>query len=470
MAAAFGCLAAPASAEETVVVNPNTNWGTWEGWGCSLAWWAAVYGDRDDLADILFTTKRTTLNGETLPGLGLTIARYNAGACSQTAVDGARMQVSPNISAARQMECFWQDDISADPRSPSWNWNADALQRTLLQKAKKRGVVHFELFANSPPWWMCVNGNPSGADNGAQDNLKPQSIRKYAIFLAAIAKHAARNWGVNFESVEAFNEPASNWWKSTGTQEGCHFDAAMQVPVVHALREELDARDLTKTLVAASDENTYDEAVLTWNRLGPAAQAQVGRVNVHGYQYEAGRRDALYQAVSEHRLWNSEYGENDASGLSLANNLTLDLRRLHPTAWCYWQPLDGGGWGLIDADLKSRHIGSANPKYFVIAQYSRHIRPGMMLIGSGDDRTVAAYDAATHKLVLVTVSRAAPQRFRYDLSRFQTVAGPITRWATNTGPTGENYAVHHDLHLNGRTFSADFAANTVQTFEIENVY
>ena len=33
--------------------------------------------------------------------------------------------------------------------------------------------------------------------------------------------------------------------------------------------------------------------------------------------------------------------------MSLASNLNLDLRWLHPTAWVYWQVLDGGGWGLV---------------------------------------------------------------------------------------------------------------------------
>ena len=33
--------------------------------------------------------------------------------------------------------------------------------------------------------------------------------------------------------------------------------------------------------------------------------------------------------------------------MSLASNLNLDMRWLHPTAWVYWQVLDGGGWGLV---------------------------------------------------------------------------------------------------------------------------
>jgi hypothetical protein len=48
----------------------------------SLAWWAKKIGARTDLADLIFTTKTTTFNGQSVSGLGFNIARYNVGACS----------------------------------------------------------------------------------------------------------------------------------------------------------------------------------------------------------------------------------------------------------------------------------------------------------------------------------------------------------------------------------------------------
>ena len=459
-----GLGAAPAAA--LLAINPDAGWGTWQGWGCSLAWWAGVFGSRDDIADLLFTTKSVTLNGESLPGLGLSVARYNAGGCTASAVDGSVMQASPRIPAFKQMQGYWLDPHRADPASGGWDWSVDENQRLMLQKARDRGASHFELFSNSPLWWMCRNHNPSGADNGAEDNLQPSSQRRHAVYLAAIAKHAADHWGIKFDSVEAFNEPIAAWWNSHGTQEGCHFDAATQAVVIAALREELDGHGLSKIKVAASDENTYDDALRTWNSFSPAVKAQVGRVNVHGYQYGGGRRDLLLGAVMLKELWNSEYGEGDGSGLSLAANLALDLRYLHPTAWCYWQPLDGNGWGLVQSDLSRAQIGPVNPKYFVLAQYSRHIRPGMTLLDTGDDSTVAAQDHAGQKLVLVTVNRAAGRWLTYDLSRFRAVSGPVACWTTETRPGGQKYARQGSLLLNGKRLRAWLAPNSVQTFEL----
>ena len=57
-------LSGPAWADYTTTLNPTTHWGTWEGWGCSLAWWANSFGNRDDLADIVFTW--SSINGEAM--------------------------------------------------------------------------------------------------------------------------------------------------------------------------------------------------------------------------------------------------------------------------------------------------------------------------------------------------------------------------------------------------------------------
>jgi galactan endo-1,6-beta-galactosidase len=110
------------NADVTTTINPASNWGIWEGWGTSLAWWAQQFGNRDDLADVFFTLKQTKFNGQTLPGLGFNIVRYNAGACSWNAVDGESMVTSPNVKRSRQMEAYWVDWKSTDPTSSSWNW------------------------------------------------------------------------------------------------------------------------------------------------------------------------------------------------------------------------------------------------------------------------------------------------------------------------------------------------------------
>ena len=462
------------AAESTTTINSAKNWGTWEGWGVSLAWWAKAFGDRDDLADIFFSLNTTIFNNQTLPGLGLNIVRYNAGASSWNNISSDVMVVSPRIIHSRQVDGYWLDHDSTNTSSTSWNWDVDSNQRNMLLKARDRGANIFELFSNSPMWWMCSNHNPSGSNGGSSDNLPSRNYDQHAIYLATIAKYAIDNWGFSFTSVEPFNEPSSSWWTGRSqTQEGCHFGVSAQKAVIPYLRSELNDRGLNSTIISASDEYSYDNAIGTFKSLGSTALSDVARINVHGYQEGGGRRDVLYNLVSGagKKLWNSEYGEKDATGRRLVSNLMLDFIWLHPTAWIYWQALDIPGWGLIECDNDKLTIGNASQKYFVLAQFTRHIRPGMQILDGGSDYTIAAYDSSTQKLVIVAVNWGKGQYINFDLSKFgqNAVNGILVkRWRTEIG-SGEQYVEYSDTFVSGGIFRSYFNYGTVQTFELDNV-
>ncbi|MGW2686131.1 beta-1,6-galactanase [Streptomyces sp. NPDC001414] len=464
-----------ARADATVAVSPSASYGTWEGWGTSLAWWANVFGARDDFADIFFTTKSTTYNNTSLPGLGLNIARYNLGACSWNSVNGESMAASANIPAFKQIEGYWQDWNNEDPTSAAWDWTADATQRAMLVKAVNRGA-QAELFANSPMWWMCYNHNPSGAVGGG-NNLQSWNYRQHASHLAAVALYAKNHWGVNFATVEAFNEPSSSWWTATGTQEGCHIDATVQSAVLPYLRSELNGRGLTATKISASDETSYDLARTTWNSFSSTTKGYVDRVNVHGYQGSGGRRDLLYTDVvstAGKALWNSETGDDDGTGYTLAFNLLYDFRWLHPTAWVYWQVMDPStNWAMIAYDANTLAAGAVTTKYYVMAQFSRHIRPGMTILDTGVSNAVAAYDASAERLVVVALNTAASaQTLTFDLSRFTRVTGGtgglVPRWNTVT-TGGDAYRAYADTYVSGKTVAVQVPAKAVQTLQIDGV-
>mmetsp|Transcript_68328 Transcript_68328/g.123141 ORF Transcript_68328/g.123141 Transcript_68328/m.123141 type:complete len:525 (-) Transcript_68328:105-1679(-) len=457
------------AANYTVTISPNvTGRALWEGWGTSLCWWAHVFGQREDLADAIFTEKLVKLQGEVLPGLGLNIARYNAGASSSRAVHNQTMQLSKKMPAFREMPGFWLDWASEDPSSDSWNWSVDVNQVAMLQKAVARGAVA-TLFSNSPMWWQCANHNPCGSALGIADNLQPWNHRQHAHYLASVAEHAARSWGVRFASVEPFNEPSSVWWESeVGTQEGCHFQHSSQQSLVLLLRQALDQVGLEDVLVAASDENTYTGALDTWRSFNASVRWSVGRVNVHGYEGKSGRRDLLRQEVGETPLWNSEYGDGDASGFSMATNMHLDFWWLKPSAWVYWQALDfSDGWGLLTADQATSLPGGPNLKYYVLAQYTRHVRPGMQLLDSGDLNTLAAYSSELQKLALVTINYGTEQWITYNLTGFAAFkGGPVAWWRTDAQGR-ERYIRQPDALLgDDGLLAVHLAAFTVQSFEL----
>ena len=241
----------PVLADTTVSIGPTSVWCEWQGWGSSLCWWANKYGTRDDMADVLYTRRTvavaSAVGTHVLPGLGFNIARYNAGGTGirQLTIDGRLLTPDNPKSLApfKAMTSYWGASAAGGKAELAWDWTVDSSQRAMMLKARKRGANIFELFSNSPPWWMCRNLGTTGSSSGRDDNIAPGHEHDFAVYLAIVAQQARDHWGIGFQSIEPFNEPSANWWKSPGAQEGCYFDAATQSTVVRELRSELDQRD-----------------------------------------------------------------------------------------------------------------------------------------------------------------------------------------------------------------------------------
>ena len=205
-------------------------------------------------------------------------------------------------------------------------------------------------------------------------------------------------------------------------------------------------------------------------------------MNVHGYRDEQG--NGVHRATELHHdahvrggksLWLSEYGGEDADGLTMARHLLSELHLLRPSAWMYWQPLDEAGWGLIDANIDNKTIGQINPKFFVLAQFTRHIRPAMVMLG-GSAETAAAYDEENQKLVVVALNDGnKPRRTRFNLAGFRfgceelgsaATVRKVSVWKTNRV---ERYQ-HAVLSMRGMEIVASMAEKEVITVEIKGLY
>jgi len=304
-----------------------------------------------------------------------------------------------------------------------------------------------------------------------QSTFNQSHVANHALYLAIVARYAKDNWGVEFNSVEALNEPLATWWVESGTQEGCHVEAGQQADIIYYLRRALDRNQLKDVGIAASDETYYDHATATWQAFNKTIRKNVDRVNVHGYQQQGGRRDLLYSAVDGKQLWNSEYGDGDGSGMSMVANMNLDFKCLHNTAWAYWQMIDeADGWGMLQADMVNGNLMGVNAKHYITAQYSRHIRPGMVIMETSGDDTIAAYDEANQKLVLVSTNYGVARYMEHDLTSFKVVGGPATRW--NTSPQavgGDRYVQYDNVPIVDKKVTLWFDAYSTQTIEIEAV-
>jgi len=370
------------SADVRAALDLARDLGTWQGWGSSLAWWGRAVGgtqNADYFADLIYTMQET----DGLPGLGLNIVRYNVGGGG---INQAAENKGPKLQWQMDIHGYWTDPNNRDPAT--WDWSVDQNQRAMMQKARDRGANLFEMFSDSPMWWMNKNRSTAGSDTGG-DCLLPENYDHFAFYLAAVARYSADHWGIKFDSVEPFNEPSANWWKYPGRQEGCHFYVATQQIVLPRLRQALDSLGLKSLPIAAADENNMDAGLSTWNQYSTATRSLVGPVNVHGYSngtdpYRGPNRAELRRVVGHNRLWLSEYGDGDASGYTMAEAIIHDVKELQPSAWVYWQPVEpdspGFGWGLINANYVDTHdrpgaqetpLIRVNRKFFIFGQFTR---------------------------------------------------------------------------------------------------
>lgn len=88
-----------------------------------------------------------------------------------------------------------------DPGTWNYNWDADVEQRKVLREAMKRGVKHVDAISYSPPWWLTVSGDVTGADyakesrecgNYIAQNIPEDNYARFAMYLAAVANVSAR--------------------------------------------------------------------------------------------------------------------------------------------------------------------------------------------------------------------------------------------------------------------------------------
>ena len=483
--------------------NHNKNvYGVWEGFGVSLCWWANVFADHDDVVHAAFSAEASTnvslSNGSiaAVPGLMFNIARYNVGASSNTALaNGSKMIASPNIPPWKQIEAFWVTPTS-------WDWNRDANQRKVLALAASLGIVDtIEVFSNSPVWWMTSNHNPSGSSDGLSDNLNGFYDAQHAEYIATVAGYLRNNLSLPVRSVELFNEPSADWWKASGSQEGCHIGPLRQMKVLEYLPAAMLQNNLPivgddAVRIAASDESFVDMAIATWLLFNASTKSLVQQVNVHGYE-EGGDRAGLYDLVvrdSSKVLRDSEYGDGDGTGQTLIKSFMADWQLLHPRGWCYWQVVDvAGGWGMFlgeTNDNASAHsIVQVNTKYFVIAHLSRHIRPGMTIVVPSDSQnhSAAAFQRSNNSksngklelvaLVVANLAATSSHNTTVDIRGFQQNHTSLTdvnisQWVTSivSGNPDPRAAYHFLGTRQVRNFSGVFDVQlsplTIVTIEI----
>lgn len=385
--------------EQPIVIDAEKRAQTLEGWGVSLCWWANMTGRwTDDRID-------TLVHWLTSPnGLNYNIFRYNIpGGDDPNWAHCEPHHMGKGKGLRAEMPGFKVHPDSA------YDWAADSAQIKVLRRIREaRPDAIFEAFSNSAPWWMTVSGCVGGHDDPNKDNLAPERYADFAQYLLDVCRYFRDSLAIEFRTLEPFNEPYTNYWNRSGSQEGCHFEAESQVEMLKVLHPMLQASGL-KTVISASDETSTKASLRDLKIYGDATRF-LGQWNVHTYHAKNEERAEIHRIAQEKglRLWMSESGDGGrgiGGNIRMLQRLFDDMRYLQPVAWVDWQYVEEftDQWNLVRGRWSEQSFEKV-PNFFVRQQVTRFIRQGYTFLQVADEQTLAAISLDGTEIVIVRLN------------------------------------------------------------------
>ena len=463
-----------------------------DGFGASDAWRTQFVGKnwplekRERIADLLFSQKFDSHGNPR--GIGLSLWRFYLSAGS--AEQGDSSQIGSKTNPWRRGECF----LNADG---TYDWNKLEGQRWFLHAARERGVEKFLAFPNSPPVHYTANGLGFAPKGVIHLNLKPGYMDDYARYMADVLEHFKLEEGFSFDYLSPVNEPQWDW--DGTSQEGTPALNEEIYVLTKYLSEELSSRGLDTRIVIGEAgtighaaismrmlgmpaDGRDDQARFFFNRESPFYIGDLPNVELtisaHSYHSvwpideQVRNRKMVNQMIKnanpELGYWMSEYcilQENDeierGHGRDLGMNTALYVARIvhndlvltNARSWQWWTAisqvdykdglvyLDDGSEG--DSGKMGGHVESLqydgevreSKLLWVLGNYSRFVRPGMIRIGcelseeqsSENGILASAYlDPETGRRVLVLVNLSM------DSCKVDTgIAGRVNTYTTD---------------------------------------
>lgn len=447
----------------TYIVNPTVERQKFDGWGVSLCWWANMCGkwsDKqiDEIIDWLVSPE----------GLNFRFFRYNIGGGD----DPLNQNCTPHHMGSgkglrAEMEGF-KDSSDGD-----YIWSRDSAQRKIMLKIKeKRPDAVFEAFSNSCPYYMTYSGCCAGNKDAGKDNLRPEYYEEFAHYLVDVCKHYKEVYGIEFKTLDPFNEPETNYWGANGGQEGCHFDVNSQIAFLKVLHPILKESGLS-TVISASDETSVAQSVKDFIAYREAGILDlVGQWNTHTYSADQPSRTQLSALCKEEGmpLWMSEVGDGGSGiggNLNMAQKLIDDIRYIMPSAWIDWQYIEENNdqWCLVEVFGSFENANYKRVKnYFVRSHFSRFIKEGYTFLTTLNGQTLAARNPEGDSLILVAINPTTASVYHTaDLSMYASAGSPIAALRTSFS---EDLAPIDDYTFDEQTLTYRLPPLSIVTFII----
>lgn len=506
------------SAQQKIVINPETRHQTIEFFGAADAWsgnFVGKYWDdnrKKEIADYLFSQEYDASGNPV--GIGLSIWRVNLGA-------GTLEQPGADIYPyQRRAESYMTLD------GKGYDWGKCSGHEYFMQAAKERGCNQFILFSNSPLVQYTINGKGySPYDNRA--NLREECYDDYAKYLVDVTEHLMEK-GYNIPYISPINEPQVDWIRTA--QEGTPWRNGEMFRMTKALDEELSRSsrfDNTRIFIAESarfmvlyefrpsllkrfDNDTlecpgkqlcrfFDRSSPYYvgglkhmdmeftahpyhNHFSSEEMREVHRlakkeIDKYGIDFHSSEWCLLptpkqYEGITED--WGKgNHGDIQAS-LMMARIIHSDFVDTEAVSWCYWKGMElNGNHALValhatDGDIHKGGYASANKMLWTLGNFSRFIRPGytrVSLDGADDINTLAgtAFISPEGDSLVAVFVNSSFEDIQVDLSlpkSWKKKVSSVTSYRTDS---------RHDLAktITGSGCSHTIAARGVTTIVFE---
>lgn len=429
-----------------------------EGWGVSLCWWANMCGKWDEEKVDELVEWLVSPNG-----LNFNIFRYNIGGGDDPLnrhCEAHHMAHGKGLRA--EMEGF------KDSTKGEYVWTRDLAQRRIMLKIKeKRPDAIFEAFSNSCPYYMTYSGCVGGNNDPNKDNLRPEYYDEFAHYLVDVCKHYKDTYGIEFKTLDPFNEPMTDYWYCNGSQEGCHFDFDSQIAFLKVLSPILKASGL-KTVLSCSDETDVATSVQGINRYHDlGALSLVDQWNVHTYKADNGSRKAISEAARKFgkMLWMSEVGAGGHGidgNLKLAQTMFDDERYIQPDAWIDWQYAaeHDDQWCLINSDFNKQTYNKVK-NFSVRQQVSRFIKPKYTFVDTSLPNTLAAISPTKDELVLITINNTSSES-QFQIKLLNGIS-PVTEGKAFITTNEKDLEAYEFSHVNKTTLHYSMQPQSILT-------
>ncbi|WP_187269306.1 T9SS type A sorting domain-containing protein [Algibacter pacificus] len=427
------------NSQTQVLVNPQVEHQTIEGWGVSLAWWANLVGGMEQAT--IDEVAAYAVND-----LNLNVFRFNIGGgenpnCTEgdhIRTDGGKMPGYRNPQADGE---GWG----------TYNLANDARQIAVMDKIAAlradKGDIITEMISYSPPWWMTHSECVAGHVNATSENLKPEFYDDFADYLASVTGALNSNypsWNISY--IEPFNEPISGYWKKGGNQEGSAFYAATQAQVLWRLWQRKKALNIPFIKLAAADNSKVTSALTNLTNLknnNPNEYNGIAKINTHSYAgtwLDKANLATFAETNGNKPVWQTETGPLSwkppvanawwIRHYDMAYRLVEDLRNLKSTVWCDWQLMSrDDGWGLLHQTNWNENTPFQTPVlnktrgFYCRKNVTNFIKVGYKIINTNHGNTIAALSPDNKEVVVVIVNSTNNiKSYNLNLSNFSHIS------------------------------------------------